>query len=695
MKKQPLFPQFPHFLHGADYNPEQWIDDKSVWDADMELAKKAHCNVFSVGIFAWSVLEPADGEYDFSFLDEIIEKIYQNGGRVVLATPSAARPKWLADQYPEVLRVDGGGNRYRFGGRHNHCPTSPVYRRKVAEMNARLAARYGKHPAVLCWHVSNEYGGECFCPLCQQAFRDFLRARYDNDIEKLNHAYWSSFWSHRYDNFEQIEAPMANGERGVHGLNLDWRRFVSHQTADFMRAEISAIRESGSTLPTTINMMPGVTFTNYAEFAPYLDIISWDAYPDWHSPHHLFAAAHAGFWHDYFRTLKQKPFMLMESAPAVTNWKPINKLKRPGMDRLAALQAVAHGSDTVQYFQFRKSRGSCEKFHGAVVDHVGTDETRIFREVARTGETLTRLGEVLGTSPHSRVAIIYDFENRWALSDAQGFVFDGGDKDYHATCVAYYRFFWERGISVDVVSAHADLSRYALVIAPQLYMTDADTEARLTAFVKSGGTLYATYMLGYVNESDLCHLGGFPANRLKDVFGIWNEEIDTLYPHEVSAVEMNGKRYEGKTYCELIHARGATVLATYQSDFYAGMPALTVNTYGKGKAYYQAFRDGSTPPTGGGSPSYPAPVAENSFKDAVLDEIITALGIEKALPTLPISGVTAHTRTDGEHTYLFVENYGDAPVADLSLGGTYLNMETGVFADTVSLDAFDVKIFKK
>ena len=677
MNKDLLFPQFPHFLHGGDYNPEQWMDDKSVWDADMALAKKAHCNVFSVGIFSWSVLEPADGVYDFSFLDEIIEKIYQNGCRVVLATPSGARPKWLADRYPEVLRVNTRGERMHFGGRHNHCLTSPIYRRKVAEINRRLAERYGNHPAVLCWHISNEYSGECFCPLCQDAFRSFLREKYDNDIEKLNRAYWSRFWSHTYDSFAQIEAPMAIGEQGVHALNLDWRRFVSHQTKEFMKAEIAALRAGGSQLPVTINMMPGVRDTNYAEFADSVDIISWDSYPDWHSPNHLYAAYHTAFWHDYWRALKKRPFLLMESAPAVTNWKPINKLKRPGMDRLSALQAVAHGSDSVQYFQFRKSRGSSEKFHGAVVDHVGTDQTRVFGEVKRTGETLAAIEEVLGTMPCPRAAILYDVENRWALTDAQGFVFDGDDKDYLATCVEYYRFFWERGIAVDVVSAHADLSGYSLVVAPQLYMTDSDTVTRLTEFVKGGGTLYATYMLGMVDGTDLCHLGGFPGGGLRRVFGIWNEEIDTLYPEERSAVVMNGKPYTGKTYCEILHAEGAEVLATYAADFYKGTPALTVNAFGKGKAYYQAFRD------------------EGDFKDEALERIIAALGIEKALPVLPQKGVSAHTRTDGTHTYLFVENYSGERVTALALGGTYLDMESGEPITHVSLDEYDVRVLKK
>ena len=666
---------FPHFLHGGDYNPEQWIDTKEIWDEDMQLMNLANCNEMTVGIFSWSTLEPKEGEYDFSFLDEIIEKVYANGGRIVLATPSGSRPRWMAEKYSEVLRVNEYGQRFGFGARHNHCFTSPVYREKVRQINERLAVRYGKHPAVVAWHVSNEYGGECFCPLCKNVFREYLKKRYGNDIKRLNKAYWSTFWSHTFDNFEQIEPPTPLTDDSVLGLVLDWRRFVTAQTVDFMKAEVQPLKASAPSLPVTTNMMPAVWDLNYDEFEEVLDVVSWDSYPDWHGALGLYAAYRTGFWHDYFRALKDMPFLLMESAPGLVNWKPYNKLKRPNMDVLASLQAVAHGADSVQYFQWRKGRGAVEKFHGAVVDHVGTNETRVFKEVQKTGAILQKIDEIAGTAVNARVAIVFDWESRWALRSCQGFQLN--DKKYEETCVNYYKAFWKRGIEVDVVGAKKDFSRYDLVIAPMLYMTDRAMIDKIADYVQNGGTFYATYMLGMVNESDLCYLGGFPAEKLKDVFGIWNEEIDTLYPEERGAAIWDGAEYPLKDYAEIIHERGAKVLATYAKDFYKGMPAYTVNAYGKGKAYYQAFRD------------------EETFTDRAMQLIIDDLGltggIEQPLP----DGVTAHRRTDGERTYLFVENYTDKEIESLSLGGEYEDMLTGEKITAVHLDAYGVRICKR
>ena len=665
---------FPHFIHGADYNPEQWIDDKSVWDKDMELMKLANCNEMSVGIFSWAMLEPREGEYDFSFLDEVIEKIGNNGGKVILATPSGARPRWMAEKYPEVLRVDSLGMREHFRARHNHCFTSPVYREKVSEMNRLLAERYGHNPTVVAWHISNEYSGECHCPKCQDAFRDYLREKFDNDIGKLNKAYWTTFWSHNYDNFDQIEPPGKLTENAVHGLNLDWHRFVTHQTRDFIKNEVAPLREVTPHLPVTINMMYEFYDLDYHKIADVIDFASWDSYPEWHNGDDAVIAQRAAFWHDLYRSLKGKPFLLMESTPSLVNWKPYNKHKRPGLDVLSSIQAVAHGSDSVQYFQWRKGRGSSEKFHGAVVGHDGTGDTRVFRSVQTTGAVLKQIDEIAGTLTHAKVAVVFDWENMWALDDCQGYA--SQNKKYFDTCYEYHRVFWERGIDCDIVSPKADLSRYKLVVAPMLYLTDSETVANLKSYVAEGGVLYGTYTMGTVDGNDLCWLGGIPAGELKDVFGIMAEEIDTLYPEERQHTQLDGREHDLVDYCEVLQCKGADTLAVYTDGWFPGTPAVTSNRYGKGRAVYQACRD-----TG-------------SLKDAVIDSLLAELEIHSPVEGGLTHGVTAHSRTDGTPTYLFVENYSAEATAQVKLREKMLDMLTGEQTDICTLKPYSFGIFK-
>ncbi len=676
MKKQHPCPSFPHFLHGADYNPEQWIDDKTIWDSDMKLMKLAHCNEMTVGIFSWSTLEPEEGRFDFSFLDEIIEKIEKNGGKVILSTPSGARPRWLAETYPEVLRVGSDGVREHFRARHNHCFTSPVYREKVQRINRALAERYGHNPTVVAWHISNEYSGECHCPLCVQAFRDFLRKKFHNNIAELNKAYWTTFWSHTYDSFDQIEPPGKLTETGVHGLNLDWHRFVTQQTMDFIRTETAPLREVTPHLPVTINMMYEFYDLDYHKVADVIDFASWDSYPEWHNGDDAVIAQRAAFWHDLYRSLKRKPFLLMESTPSLVNWKPFNKPKAPGLDVLSSVQAVAHGSDSVQYFQWRKSRGSSEKLHGAVVGHDGTADTRVFRSVQKTGMTLKKIDEIAGSMTAAPVAIVFDWENMWALDDCQGYALNG--KKYFDTCYEYHRVFWERGINCDIVSPHADLSSYSMVVAPMLYLTDAQTIDNFKVYTKNGGVLYATYMLGTVDTNDLCYLGGIPAAELKEVFGITAEEIDTLYPAERRHAVIDGKEHELCDYCETVHLTGATALAHYTDGYYRNLPAVTVNEYGEGLAVYQACRD------------------NGSLKEQVIAQIIdmhaitSVIGNSEPLP----HGVTAHSRTDGKTTFVFVENYSATETVTLPLSRPMTDMLSGETVDSCTLPPYSFRVLK-
>ena len=583
-------------LHGGDYNPDQWLNQPNILADDLNFMQEVRANTFSVGIFAWSALEPSEGQFEFAWLDKIMDDLAAMGANAILATPSGARPVWMAQKYPEVLRVNAQREKLMYGGRHNHCHSSPIYREKVAIINGKLAERYKDHPALLMWHISNEYCGDCHCDLCQERFRQWLKEKYGT-IEALNAAYWSAFWSHSYNDFSQIESPSPIGELGVHALNLDWNRFVTHQTIDFYKHEIQPMRRLTPDVPCITNFMgevhiPGIfNGLDYSKFAKEVDIVAWDSYPHWHNDYEreIDTAAKVGFVNDYFRTLKDKPFLILESTPSMVNWHPINKPKRPGMHLLSSAAFLAHGSDSVMYFQWRKSRGSTEKFHGAVIDHDNSPSNRVFKEVQAVGETLEAAKEIKGSKTMARVAVIYDPEDNWALQDAQGF--HRADKKYMETVFAHYRPFYDRNIPVDVISKDKDLAKYELVIAPMMYMVDDKLSARLDEYTKNGGTLVSTYVSGMVNETDLVHPGSFHP-MLSDIFGIQPTEIDVLYPTQKNALTYEGETFEVADYCAVVDILQATAMAEYTSDFYAKTPAVTQNRYGKGKAWYIACHTG-------------------------------------------------------------------------------------------------------
>lgn len=679
-KYPPLNPKAPFFLHGGDYNPDQWFDYPGTWEEDMRLMKLSGCNAMSIGIFSWSQLEPEEGKYTFDWLDRIMDMLAENDSYAVLATPSGAKPAWMSKKYPEIRRVNGNGIRHAHGGRHNHCRTSPVYREKCIQINTKLAERYKDHPALLVWHVSNEYDGlPCYCDLCLEAFREWLRKRYNNDLDAVNHAWWTGFWSHRYATWDEIIIP----DTCYDGMMLDWKRFITDHTVDFFMAESEPLRRIAPDVPITVNMMGTYEPLNYHKFAPVIDVASWDNYPDYLDQKDMWRCAiPVSFTHDIMRCLKNgQPFMIMESVPSAVQWREINPLKRPGLHRTEELQAIAHGADTVQYFQWRKGRGAGEKFHGAVVDHVGHENTRVFNEVAKLGATLKKLQPVIGSTVRPKVAIVFDWENRWALH-ASGL--PGKISDYRDVCLDHYRCFWMRGIPVDVIDTQQPVDDYDVVIAPVLYMTTEEYAKNITAFVEKGGTFITTYFSGVVNETNLCHLGGFPG-PLRSVLGIWAEESDPLLEEktvEVSAIDTNVAKlngtYTATEWCDLIHAETAEAVATYASEFYAGRPALTVNKAGKGEAWYIASRN------------------DERFYDDFYTHIIDAHEIQPVIPTTLPCGVSVQNRTNGTDEFIFLLNFTrDPQKIDLkNIRGT--DVETGEeVAGTVTLDGYGSRVIQK
>jgi len=655
----------PYLLHGADYNYEQWLDSPEQLDKDLLYMREAGINVLTVGIFSWSMLERDEGLYTFEWLDDCFERLYKNGQKIILATPSGSKPAWLSEKYPEVCQMAANGMRQPHGGRHNHCRSSVKYREACVRINTRLADRYGTHPALVLWHVSNEYNGmPCYCPQCLAAFRDWLKKRYET-LDNLNAAWYTTFWSHCFTSWEQIYP----ADSSIHGLMLDWQRFTSDQTIDFFLAESEPLRRAN--IPITTNFqMPDVGL-DYHKFARHLDIISWDNYPQWHGePSDEPAAIKAGFFHDLCRSYLGKPFLMMESSPGATNWQGVSKKKKKGMHILSSLQAVAHGSDSVQYFQWRQSRGGAEKFHDAVVTHFGSDDTRIFREVAETGSMLKKLKTIAGTNTNAQAAVVYDFQNSWALDNAQ--LQRNIGKNYQKECIAQYGAFWKAGIPCDIISPeYSDFEKYRLVIFPMLYMTGEKTAEKIRSFVRQGGVAVATYLTGIVNESDLCYLGGTPGS-LCDVFGVAVEETETIADYETLEFLMNGNIRKASHYADRIRMRGARVLGAFTGSF-DEMPAVTACEYGKGTAYYLCTR------------------AEQAFIDRFYRELCEKHGVDICIREIP-AGISVRERGGA----VFVMNFNNRETT-VSLGeivySEFLSGET--VSGTITLQPYGITILTK
>jgi len=573
---------FERILYGGDYNPNQW--PKEIWQEDMNLFKKANINSATINVFSWSKIQPSENIYFFDELDEIIELLSKNCIDIVLGTSTAATPAWMYRKYPEVARVDFEGRRHKFGQRHNACPNSSVYQKYSALLAKKLAERYGNNEHIVCWHVNNEYGGECFCDNCEKAFHIWLKDKYKT-VEMLNNAWNMEFWGHIVYDWDEIVLPNALSEAinynntAFAGISIDYRRFNSDSMLENYKAERDAIREIDLSTPITTNMMGTYKNLDYFKWAKELDIVSWDNYPSYDTPWSFTAMRH-----DLMRGLKGIPFMLMEQTPSQQNWQPYNSLKKPGQMRAQSYQSIAHGADTVQFFQLRRSVGGCEKFHGAVIEHVGTENTRVFREVTELGEELKRLGsQLIGADNHAEVGIIFDWDNYWALEYTSG---PNKDLLYVDQIHQYYNYFYEKNIPVDMIPIDADFSKYKAVIAPVLYMIKDGMQESLDKYVADGGVLLTGFMSGIVNESDNVHLGGYPG-PLRKIAGIWVEEIDALAPTQSNLlVFSDGTKATCTMLCDIIHLEGAISLADYGSNFYANSPAVTRNMYGKGAVYY-------------------------------------------------------------------------------------------------------------
>lgn len=659
-------------LFGGDYNPEQWPED--IWEMDMRLLKEAHIDIVTLNVFSWASLQRDEETYTFAKLDKIMELVRNNGMKVCMATSTAAHPAWMAKKHTDILRTEFNGIKRKFGSRHNSCPNSPTYRKYSVLLAKKLADRYQHFHNIVAWHINNEYGGECYCETCEKAFRNWLKEKYIT-VDELNRVWNTAFWGHTFYDWDEVVVPnllsehFAENRTTFQGISLDYRRFNSDSMLECYKAEYEAVKSVIPNAQITTNLMGFYKPLDYQKWGKEMDFISWDNYPANEETYSRIAMNH-----DLMRGLKGgQPFVLMEQTPSVTNWLSYNALKRPGVMRLWSYQAMAHGADALMFFQMRRSIGACEKYHGAVIDHVGHGNTRVFREISILGEELEGLqNETLGSRMHSKIAILVDWDNWWALEYSAG---PSCDLRYLDEIYCYYRALEEMNYSVDIIGTQDDLSDYQMVVAPILYMIKEDYDEKIRSFVSEGGTFLTTFFSGIVEEHDLVVTGGYPG-KLRDVLGIWVEEIDALAEGTENSFVYRGKGYPASLLCDIIHLEGAESLTVYESDFYRGTPVITAHCFEEGKAYYIGTR------------------SDEKFYKEFLKERLMELNME---PILEVEhGIEVCERFQNDRSILFVLNHTEEEKQftvkeerkDL-LGGNIVKAGT-----TISIAPKDIKILK-
>ena len=654
---------------GGDYNPEQWPEE--VWAEDADLMRAAGVTLATVGVFSWARLEPAEGRYEFGWLDRVMDLLATAGVRVDLATGTASPPPWFSASYPQTLPVDADGRTLWYGSRQAYCPSSPIYRAAAARLAEALASRYAGHPALVLWHIGNEYGchvPRCYCDVSASAFRRWLRRRYHDDLDALNAAWGTAFWSQRYTDWSQVIPPRATPTFGNPTQSLDFHRFSSDELLECFRAEREVLRRLTPDVPVTTNFMTGNFIElDYWGWAGDVDIVSTDHYLPAEDPAN---EIDLGFAADLARSLGGgRPWLLMEHSTSAVNWQPRNLAKPPGRLRRDALSHVARGSEGAMYFQWRASVAGAEKYHSAMVPHTGSD-TRIFREVCALGADLRALAEVAGsTVARPPVAILLDYESLWA---ARLPAHPSADLDAVAELKRWYAGLWRSGVCVDFAHPTADLSGYRLVLAPALYLLADAGLANLRSYVDSGGTLVAGPFFAVVDEHDHVRPG-----RTESLLGVVVEEVLPL-PLDGTAELADGTT--ATIWTESIHLRGASTevaygagaMAGYPDGPLAGAPAITRHPAG----------------AGAGAVWYLAARLDEPGLDRWLGRI---LGEAQVAPTIPGLPSTVDAVRRGSH--LFLINHG---ADDVTVPASGTDLLTGrEHPDKVELAARSVAVIRR
>jgi beta-galactosidase len=659
------YPDQPPLLLGAAWYPEQWPE--SQWEPDLALMEAAHIHLVRVGEFAWSTMEPEEGQYQFDWLERAIALAAKHHICVVLGTPTAAPPAWLTTKYPETLRVDNEGRRDEHGNRQQFSFADPKYRQLAHGIAEQMAIRFGHNPNVVGWQLDNEYANDSFDPSAKTQFHAYLKQKYGT-IANLNQHWATAYWSQTYNNFDQIPAHSSDENPA---LLLEWRHYVSLTWKSYSENQISAIRPHADPRQfITTNTMGW--FDNFDEYTLHsvLDIAAWD---DYIATDHYDADAN-GAAHDLTRGYKRKNFWVMETEPAFVNWRPTNTPLEKGQVRDMAWQAIGHGSDAVEYWQWRSAPNGQEEYHG-VLAGIDGKPVPVYAEVQQVGAEFERAGAALaGTAPHASAAIIQSYDSRWAIN----FQRHSAAFDPVAELIAFYRPLRDQTQAVDVVSPDAPLDSYKLVVAPALNVLPQPLADHLLDWVRQGGHLILGPRSGMKDEYNALNPQRQPG-PLADALGA---NVSQFYALD-STVPVEGETGAGtaNVWAETINPMSSDtkVILRYgpSNGWLDGQPAAVTRTVGKGSiTYIGAWLD-----------------------EALLDKLTAAFvqqaGVQPILPGVP-AGVEVCLRSSANKSVLILINHTTAN-QHIALGAamTDLLAASPTQVNSVDLEKYGVVVLQK
>lgn len=588
---------------GADYYPEHWVypyagtedEPESRWEQDVQLMVAAGINVVRMGEFSWGICEPKECEYNFDWLRRAMDIMQKAGIKVVLGTPTAAPPVWMAKKQPEILPIDENGLVRNEGTRRAYCVNSDIYWDYSRRVVHAMASALGKHPQLIAWQIDNGIGGhDTECSFNEESRRDWiawLKAKYQT-IERLNDLMGLRFWGQVVSDWGEVPMPKAAPTIHNPALVTDWRRFSSDTCVAFMKMQADLLHELTPAIPVTTNLRAPARRFDHFDMAEVLDFVSVDANPTINSK-----ASENAYDIDLLRSLKKtnirtpdgdSGFWIIEQKAAQVNWQDVNSLIRPGVVRIFSYQKISRGATGILYFFWRQPRIGSEKFYGGVLSHDGRSNGRVYKEISQIGEEIKMIAPILkDTRVVADVCILYSHDNEWTLQQRPQ---PNNYFDQREHLQLFYNALHDRNIPVDFARPTEDLSRYKLVIAPSLHLLAGGEADLLKLYVQNGGTLVSTFNTGLVDEHVIAPDTGYP-HDLTDVFGMDVMEFDPLPPGEENHLVFKGAfptshLHPAKIWCDLIEPKECQVLATYAKDFYAGQAAMTMNTFGLGTAIY-------------------------------------------------------------------------------------------------------------